>query len=378
MGRDFGVQRQKHEAVVFHEVNELVHGMKTIRSFVIEKHFINKFMDNLGSLVKLMRKTEVITRLPLQLTEFIFVLLFAVSFVMLDNVVGINYTEILPYFAMFAMVAIKLFGNLGSLATNVMSIKVLMPAVEIVESYLKKHENVETNQDLVSAQNIKPFKQIEFNKISFAYNAGHEVFKDMSLVIPRNTIVAIIGKTGTGKSTISKLLIGLYTPQKGDIRINGLSLSDIEICSWRKTIGYVEQEPFFFNGSILENLTNGDMSISNKMIQYSLEVSHSQEFIDILPDGLNTIIGDKGSRLSGGQKARLALARAVIINPDVLLLDEVTSALDNETEIQIVDSLKKLKKYMSIVVISHDDEILNIADHIYKIENQTAVRVSSN
>jgi ABC-type bacteriocin/lantibiotic exporter with double-glycine peptidase domain len=259
-----------------------------------------------------------------------------------------------------------------------MSIKVLLPSIDLVEEYLPGSKKIDQLYNLSGDTKPVFIENIRFENVSFGYDLKNLIFDNVSMIFPVNKIVAIVGKTGSGKSSISKLLMGFYHQQSGSIFIDNLDLSDIDIHLWRKKIGYVEQEPFFFNGSILENLTHGDDLISEDMINNALEVSHCVEFMDKLPNGILTLIGDKGSRLSGGQKARLALARAIIGESEILLLDEVTSALDKETEMQIIDSLTKLKESKTIILITHDHEVLRIADRIYKIENKRSEMVPIN
>ena len=175
-GRTLGQKRQKHEDIVYHEVNELTHGMKTIRSFTLEQYLSEKFCNNLDSLVKLMRKTEVLTRVPVQISEFIFVLLFTISFMVMDSFYSLNYSEMLPFFGMFAMIATRLFSNIGSLSTNYMSIKVLLPSIDLVEEYLPGSKKIDQLYNLSGDTKPVFIENIRFENVSFGYDLKNLVF----------------------------------------------------------------------------------------------------------------------------------------------------------------------------------------------------------
>jgi ABC-type bacteriocin/lantibiotic exporter with double-glycine peptidase domain len=167
----------------------------------------------------------------------------------------------------------------------------------------------------------------------------------------------------------------LYYPQSGDIKLNNESLSSLSNLEWRGLVGYVDQEAFFFYGTILENLTFGSKVYSDQDIDQALKLSHCKEFVSSLTLGVDTVIGDKGNLLSGGQKSRLSFARAILLQPQLLILDEVTSGLDEVTTKSIVKSLLEIKKDMIVVCITHDDAIVEISDDLYKLESKTLIKL---
>ena len=169
-------------------------------------------------------------------------------------------------------------------------------------------------------------------------------------------------------STRADLICGLYSPKSGEIIIDGVLLSDINISNWRKQIGYVTQENNLLNASIKDNITLGDTRFSSGDINYALQKSHSSSFVDQLPLGIETIVGENGAQLSGGQRQRILIARALVHSPKLLILDEATSALDSDTEISLSKIFRELSQEITIISISHRPALVEISDQILKLE----------
>jgi ATP-binding cassette subfamily C protein len=176
------------------------------------------------------------------------------------------------------------------------------------------------------------------------------------------------GSSGAGKTTLIDLLIGLHTPSKGTISLDGVSLAEIDIRQWRRSIGYVPQELSLLHTTIRDNIVLGDDAIPESDIAAALEQAGARDFIMAMPKGLDTEVGVMGSRLSGGQRQRIALARALVTRPKLLILDEVTSALDPETEKEICQNIVALREQYTTVAITHRPIWAEIANHLYKVE----------
>lgn len=212
--------------------------------------------------------------------------------------------------------------------------------------------------------------------VSFRYNQNEKPFalQDVSLQIPANGMIAIVGRSGAGKSTLIDLLMGLIHPEKGQVFVDGEPLTNLNILSLRKSIGYVPQDPFLFNTSIRENLLMVQPNASEKQMWEALEFAASADFIKQLPEGIDTIIGDRGIMLSGGERQRLVLARAILRKPAILVLDEATSALDTENETKIQEALNKIKGTMIIIVIAHRLSTIRNADQIIVLEQGKVIQ----
>lgn len=210
--------------------------------------------------------------------------------------------------------------------------------------------------------------EIEFKNIYFSYQNRYPVIQDLSLTIPAGKTIAIVGSTGSGKSTLVKLLLRLYEINAGVITLDGIELDRLRLGDLRQAIGLVSQDVFLFHGTVAENIAYGTFDASLTDIISAAKVAEADEFINDLPLGYDTIVGERGQKLSGGQRQRIAIARAVLKNPPILILDEATSAVDNETEAAIQRSLEKITKNRTTIAIAHRLSTVRNADCIYVME----------
>ena len=210
---------------------------------------------------------------------------------------------------------------------------------------------------------------ILFDSISFNYPGGQTLFNEFSMQIKNGTSVGIVGDTGSGKTTLAKLLLRLYDPVSGAIKIGDSDIKDVSIESLRNKIGVVNQETFLFDGSIRKNIAYGNKYCEEGDIIRAAEQSQCTEFISSLGDGYDTIIGERGQRLSGGQKQRLAIARAIVRQPDVLIFDEATSSVDNKTERLIQKTFMDIKEDRTMIIIAHRLSTIRNCDNIFVIKN---------
>lgn len=215
-------------------------------------------------------------------------------------------------------------------------------------------------------------ESIVFKNVSFEYEE-EKVIKNFSLEIPKNRSVALVGKTGVGKSTIAKLLPRFYDVTSGSVCIDGINIKDYDIQGLRDGIGYVEQDSYIFYGTILENILYGRPDASFEQVKEAAKLASLDEFIDSLEQGYNTDVGAKGIKLSGGQKQRLSLARMFLKQPDVLVLDEATSALDNKTELQVQKAIEKLCKNSTSLIIAHRLTTIENCDEICLLDENGIV-----
>ena len=209
--------------------------------------------------------------------------------------------------------------------------------------------------------------EINFKNISFNYPQRQSTLKNISFVIPENTTLGIVGLTGSGKSTLIKLLLRIYDFEEGSITIDNIPIKDIKLKDLRKCISLVSQDTYLFHGSVEENISYGSQKANSDDICKAAKIAEAHKFIEQLPNGYKTIVGDRGQRLSGGQRQRIALARAVLKNAPILILDEATASVDNETEYLIQKSLTKITKQRTTIVIAHRLSTIRSADNIIVI-----------
>lgn len=209
---------------------------------------------------------------------------------------------------------------------------------------------------------------IEFENVSFKYD-GRTVLNDATFGFEVGTMTTLVGPSGAGKTTILDLLCALLSPQAGHIRVDGVSLSDIDRRKWRRMIGYVTQETLLLHDSILANVTLGEPALTAADAERALRQAGAWEFVEKLPDGILSVVGERGGKLSGGQRQRIIIARALAHRPQLLILDEATSALDPEAEREICDSLKALTPEITIIAVSHRPRLIEIADEVVQVKD---------
>jgi ATP-binding cassette subfamily C protein len=209
-------------------------------------------------------------------------------------------------------------------------------------------------------------RAIALRAVGFAYD-GDAVLTNASLAVPARTLTAIVGASGAGKTTVADLIIGLLQPQAGAVLIDDVPLDTLDAARWRALVGYVPQETFLLHDRLGTNVTLGDPTLSPADVEAALRAAGAWEFAAALPQGLDTIVGERGARLSGGQRQRIALARALVRRPQLLILDEATAALDPVTEAEVCRTLVQLKGEMTILAISHQGPLIDVADHVYRV-----------
>ena len=220
-------------------------------------------------------------------------------------------------------------------------------------------------------------ESLDFKSIQFYYNKNNIVFDNISFTVERKKITAIVGPTGIGKTSLVKLLLRFYDPQKGEIRIGNENIKDLELRSLRRNIGLVGQDTFLFDGTIRENIIYPDENVDFEKMKNVSELSQSYEFIKDFEKGFETLIGERGVKLSGGQKQRLAIARALYKDPSILVFDEATSSIDNRTESLIQKSMKDICRDRTALIIAHRLSTIRYADNIIVIDNGNIAETGS-
>ena len=215
--------------------------------------------------------------------------------------------------------------------------------------------------------------ELEFKNVTFSYNQRKPILQYFSLTLQAGKTTAIVGATGSGKSTLVKLILRLYEVQYGNIYLDGIELNNLNLKDLRRAIGLVSQDVFLFHGTVAENIAYGSFEATNREIVTAAKIAEAHEFIVQLPDGYKTIVGERGQKLSGGQRQRIAIARAVLKNPPILILDEATSAVDNETEAAIQRSLERITKNRTTIAIAHRLSTVRNADCIFVMDEGIVV-----
>jgi subfamily B ATP-binding cassette protein MsbA len=209
---------------------------------------------------------------------------------------------------------------------------------------------------------------VEFDDVYFSYDGQEEVLRGIDFEVDKGEFIGFVGQSGAGKSTIVSLLARMYEVDEGEIRANGVPINEMDIEGWRDRISVVRQNPFVFNDTLRYNLTIGNRDVSDAELARVCEIAKVDEFMEDLPEGYETMLGDEGVRLSGGQKQRVSLARALLEDADLLILDEATSDLDSNLEGQVQASIEEMDRDYAIITIAHRLSTVKNADRIYTVE----------
>ena len=344
-------------------INELFKALKVFKSMNLSKSIMNLIFSESNRINSATKKQIVAKHGTSYLREpiMMFFLCIGLSF---SVSLGITPSSLLVTMVIF----IRTAQALGKLQSDYQTFVTNAPYYFSFTEKLQLLDDHSEGLDVNSESTLKaPFKII-FDEVTFSY--GEKMILDrVNIEFPSQGLICISGKSGSGKTSIIDLILGFYKPMEGQIKVvdEDGDLQSIE--SIRNSVGYVQQEPFIFHSSLMDNITLGDNLISAKSVHSALEISGCNEFISDLPNGLDTNLLDGGSMLSGGQRQRLSIARALVKNPRLLLLDEFTSALDGETAILIMKTITRIGKNIPVIIITHDQKIANLADHVYTIND---------
>jgi len=311
-----------------------------------------------------------IEQIPKYLIEIVIVSLVLIgsAFILHDKAINLN--ELLPFLGILFIGVIKITPNILRVFNSHQQFKYLLPQTDIVYNSLVQVQD-STHYNLPEDDNKKILfnSEIELNKINFSYK-DNKILKNLNLKIKKNSIISIQGSSGTGKTTFLNILTGLLSPNSGSVLIDGRDVR-LNNFNWQKKIGYLSQNTHLLDDTIKANIAFGENSndINMNTIEECIKKAELGSFIDNLPDKLDTIVGEMGAKISGGQAQRIGLARLFYNNPELLILDEPTNSLDHENEIKIVNTLSKLKDKITIIIVSHNTKPLEIADEKFVLEN---------
>jgi ABC-type multidrug transport system fused ATPase/permease subunit len=301
---------------------------------------------------------------------------------------GRDFSDILPNLGVMALAGYRLLPSLQLLYGQLTQVSSMRHAVDEVYDEFVAAETEESIPSLITVEPVTPVRPLVWNNaitlcdVGFRYpGVTRSAVEDLSVIIPKNTSLGVVGPTGSGKSTFVDLLLGLYLPTAGEILIDGQALTSSLVPAWQATIGYVPQDIFLIDDTIARNVAFGlpDENIDRSRLLEACAMAQILEFIEAeLRDGFETKVGERGVRLSGGQRQRIGLARALYHRPSVLILDEATSALDVATEAKLLEALSTLSGKLTMIVAAHRLSAVANCDQIIDLSNEMhAVAVSA-
>ena len=354
----------------FKTVNESFTGIKDVKLKNLEYSFINRFRKPSIDHAKYTSLALVISAIPRYLIEFIaFAGVIGIVIYLLN--INLPSDNIISSLAVFAVAGYRLMPALQNIYAGISMIKFNQAALDV----LVKGLNLQFNRldKMETTENNLSFKKnISLEKISFSYPlSDQKVLNNLSVEIKKYETVGLIGQTGSGKTTLVDLLLGLLTPCEGKIYVDGTALNKENLTSFKEFIGYVPQFIYLIDDTIAANIAFGNETdhINEAKLNEAVEMSNLSNFVNELPDGLSTIVGENGVRLSGGQRQRIGIARALYQKPELLVLDEATSSLDGNTEDSVMTAINNLQSNVTIIIIAHRLETLKKCNKIFMLEN---------
>lgn len=373
-----GAQNQAIQSRIAKWRIQATYGLKDVKVLNREEFFVRNYYETGRIGADVGRNYAVLNNTPRLLIETVFIVS-VLSFVAIFVGRGGDTGVISKTIATFGVAAIRVLPSVNRINTYITEIAYTQPSLDFV--YENLQEGMKTDAMLAERkansqiEKLKLEDKIELNHISFHYpDSEKAIFKDAHMIVPKGKSVGIIGASGAGKSTIVDVLLGLLHAQEGEITCDGVNIfKNYE--SWLAQVGYIPQSIYLIDESIRDNIAFGIDAdkIDDKRIWEVLEEAQLREFVEELPEGLDTTIGDRGVRLSGGQRQRIGIARALYNDPEILVFDEATSALDNDTEAAVMEAVNSFHGKKTMIIIAHRLNTIEKCDIIYKVENSKLV-----
>ncbi|MDE5093781.1 MAG: ABC transporter ATP-binding protein [Trichodesmium sp. St11_bin5] len=347
-------------------------GITTIKSFTAETYEVGRITRNSNAYKSKNTKAIAFSAAFVPLIRIIIFIAF-VATLLLGGLEAVDGRLAVGTYSIMVFLTQRLLWPLTSLGETLDLYQRSMASINRVMNLLDTPITIHPGDKPLSVEFIKG--ELELENVTFSYQKNFPTIQNISMKIPAGKTIGIVGSTGSGKSTIVKLLLRFYEIQSGKITLDGIEINQINLQDLRRAIGLVSQDIFLFHGTVIENISYGTFDATLSEIIAAAKIAEADNFINKLPQGYDTIIGERGQKLSGGQRQRIALARAVLKNPPILILDEATSAVDNETEAAIQKSLEKITQNRTTIAIAHRLSTIRNADCIYVMEHGKIVEV---
>jgi ATP-binding cassette subfamily B protein len=358
--KEEGLKRNSFQEKYYRSISETLANLKFIKLLSNEKLAVGNLRNSGKGYVRAMIKNNTLVNVPrISLESIGFSLLILALILTMKNDGEVS--KIIPVITLFALAMYRLLPSANRILSSYNNILYYSKSVDLV------YEDFNIDVSRLGNEKIQFENNIKISDLFFKYKNDY-VLENISMEINKGDKIAITGESGSGKSTLGDILIGMYTTYSGEIKVDGETLSEKNMLSWRKKIGYIPQSIYLFDASVAENIVFGrpyDISMVEESLQKASVFEHLNK-----KDGINTMVGENGTQLSGGQKQRIGIARALYGDPDILVLDEATSALDHETEKKIMQNIFEIGRDKTLIIIAHRLSTIEQCDKIYRIENK--------
>ena len=364
-----GKEAQVYKGKLYQWVNQSLGGVKEVKVLNREEFFVSSYKKYYGLYIKGVRINRLLSITPKYMVEAVCMTGLLIAIIIKLNFGHGELENFIPQLATFAVAAFRLLPSVGRINEHVNNILYAVPSVDLIYGDLKGIEDYQESKGEEEGKEWSFEHGITAKHITYAYpNTDTNVLEDANCVIPKGKTVAFIGSSGAGKTTMADIILGLLAPQRGKILVDDIDVFK-NLTMWHHQIGYIPQVIYLSDDTIRNNIAFGihEDQIDEEAVRTALKKAQLAEFVDTLPDGLDTIVGDRGVRLSGGQRQRIGIARALYHDPEILVLDEATSALDNETETAVMEAIESLQGSKTMIIIAHRLTTIQNGDIIYEV-----------
>ncbi len=370
--KKWGYAKQFHFSSILKTLQQSFGSIKEILIRGNQRYFQSQFQTNTESANQVGRNLMFISEIPKNVLEFLAVIFICVLFTFLFEGAS-NINNIIATIGVFGAAALRIIPGFNRLITGKQTIDSCVASVDILHKELidKKTKNINLSKNQLNYDPVSFNNEIELKNVYFKYPQSKDyTLKNLNLKIKKNDIICLVGKSGIGKTTLVDLIAGLISPSEGSLKVDGKEILSSNY-GWKKLIGYVPQDVYLNDDSIKNNIIFGfeENSINQENFDKAIKYAQLESLIKDLPKGIDHKVGENGSNLSGGQKQRIGIARSLYMNPKILICDEITSSLDENTSKDLLRCLNELSNKITIIYISHNNEIINSATKIYKFIN---------
>lgn len=375
---EYGRINQEYDGRMHQAIEEALGAVKDIKILHREKFFVDRFTYGGEQKMDALIHTNFFGTIPQYIIEMVCIA-GMLSAIVIKALSGTEMNSLVPELAAFAVAAFKLLPSVGKIANHLNGISFLTPSIDIIYDDLKETEDmldIET-KDENDAPDTTGASSVEIENISFAYpNTEHDVLSDTSFTIPVGNSIGLIGTTGSGKTTMADIILGILFPKKGAVRFGKMNVHDYPM-TWASKLAYIPQTIFLSDDTIRANIAFGigEGDIDEEKVWRAADEAQLTSFIKSLPEGLDTKVGERGVRLSGGQRQRIGIARALYGDPEFLVLDEATAALDSETEQAVMEAIDSMHGRKTMLIIAHRLTTIRNCDLIFEVKDGKALKV---
>lgn len=378
--KNWGSIRQSSEEQMIEKIQQGFNGIKEIVIFLKERFFIESYSNAIKTRSEVNVKYQTLIDIPKIILELVAIIMFVVMiyFILSSNQ---NFKYLVPIIGLYVGASFKLLPSLNRIIVSGQRFKNNSATIMTIHNQLKNYEKIkESINKILTLNKVAPLnfkKNIILKNIFFKYpDKKNFVFENMNLNIKKGETIGIVGKSGEGKSTLVNILCGFIVPTEGLILVDDIDIQK-NLREWRATLGYIPQLTYLFNDTISNNISfySDDKKIEEKKLKEIIEISELKHLLEEIPLDKETIVGERGILLSGGQAQRIALARTIYKDPQVLILDEATSSLDFGSEKKIFESIKSFMGKKTIIIVSHRENTLSFCNKIYRVQNKKCIQI---